>query len=292
MFSRRRKTTALLDAVFARSPCDEATQPARTNARAGILDRLGGRARRDEGGRALKVGRRLRLAWIGSILVLGFFLGAASSASAASFDCAKAASPDEKAVCDDPQLSRLDDTLGRAWIDVMKQSDALVDRDKVRGVAREFLANRGKCGVDRRCIIVAYLDVLGFYDQSGANVSLPGFVTAQSLVDATRPSGPGIPDKVGDCATTTIASIGPRIDAAHLELGMTVAFANQVYQVSEGKEPNLLASRAGDSVIMCLASKPRFCPAGDDRGKIYLVTNSRTHGTWWLQDSQHMCGGA
>jgi hypothetical protein len=41
-----------------------------------------------------------------------------------------------------------------------------------------------------------------------------------------------------------------------------------------------------------LVSIPRHCPKGDNRGRVYRTTNLRTHKSWKLPDSEHMCGGA
>ena len=51
-------------------------------------------------------------------------------------------------------------------------------------------------------------------------------------------------------------------------------------------------SKKGDPVRMCLVSIPHPCPKGDDRGRVYKTTNLRTHKSWSLPDSEHMCGGA
>lgn len=43
---------------------------------------------------------------------------------------------------------------------------------------------------------------------------------------------------------------------------------------------------------VCLIRKPRKCPVGDDRGKLYSVKDLRTNAKWALPDAEHRCGGA
>jgi hypothetical protein len=48
----------------------------------------------------------------------------------------------------------------------------------------------------------------------------------------------------------------------------------------------------GDKVSLCLQSLPKDCPPGDDRGKVYQVTNHKNKKTFTGVDSWHLCGGA
>lgn len=100
-----------------------------------------------------------------------------------------------------------------------------------------------------------------------------------------------LPKRVGDCADTAIKSIGTRLEGA-ADSGSAVSFENGGYQVGYDRVPAIEQSRNGDPVRMCLASFPRNCPKGDDRGRTYRTTNLRTHQSWSLADSTHMCGGA
>jgi hypothetical protein len=58
------------------------------------------------------------------------------------------------------------------------------------------------------------------------------------------------------------------------------------------QESAVESPRPGDPVRMCLTTIPRNCPPGDNRGREYETSNLRTHRTWRLLDSEHMCGGA
>lgn len=102
----------------------------------------------------------------------------------------------------------------------------------------------------------------------------------------------------GRCVATKVASVHPRlgdgspVKSTDYDSGTGIEFDNGGSQVSYEREKALLASRPGDGAILCLIALPQLCPPGDDRGRSYLVTNTRTRLTWTLPDSQHMCGGA
>jgi hypothetical protein len=100
-----------------------------------------------------------------------------------------------------------------------------------------------------------------------------------------------LPKRVGDCADPAIKSIGIRLEGVP-DSGSAVSFENGGYQVGYDRVPTIEQSRNRDPVRMCLVSLPRNCPKGDDRGRTYRTTNLRTHQSWSLADSTHMCGGA
>jgi hypothetical protein len=114
-------------------------------------------------------------------------------------------------------------------------------------------------------------------------------VLSLALCDYARAGG--LPKRVGDCAKTKIKSVETRLENAP-DSGSAVSFRNGGYQVSYDTVPAIVHSKAGDPVRMCLVSIPKHCPKGDHRGKVYRTTNLRTHKSWKLMDSEHMCGGA
>ena len=101
----------------------------------------------------------------------------------------------------------------------------------------------------------------------------------------------GLPMRVGQCVATRIKAIGNRLENSP-GTGSAVTLANGGYQVSYDQVPAVDRSRAGDPVSMCLVSVPSGCPKGDSRGRMYRTTNLRTHASWSLPDSEHLCGGA
>ena len=96
---------------------------------------------------------------------------------------------------------------------------------------------------------------------------------------------------VGQCTSTTVVEVGTRLVATPGS-GTAIRFANGISLVSYDAVPQAASSKPGDKVQMCLKSVPENCPPGDDRGKVYTVTNPRTHQSFTLPDSQHECGGA
>lgn len=235
-----------------------------------------------------------------SAIVLGLILaGAACAGHAASFDCNKAATDEETAVCDDPKLSEMDTLLGRAFAEAKKSSASdKEDSARTMAIARVFLAQRGTCGSKRSCLIASYAGALEGYTTVGSSVSIPSWVDAPTIADGRAPQSRSLPTVAGQCVSTQIAEVTPRLGDGgkpkpeDFDSGTAVDFANGGHQVSYNREPALLNSRRGDTVVMCLIAVPQLCPRDDDRGKSYLVTNTRTHQTWTLGDSQHMCGGA
>ena len=68
--------------------------------------------------------------------------------------------------------------------------------------------------------------------------------------------------------------------------------SRKFYLLGRDEAITRLRPAPGDKVLMCLVAIPHDCPPGDDRGRVYTVTNMRTAATWTLPDSQHSCGGA
>jgi hypothetical protein len=105
-----------------------------------------------------------------------------------------------------------------------------------------------------------------------------------------------LPEQIGTCVFTHVKSVETRLQGAGgkpvPDSGSAISFVNGGYQVSYGQIPGVDSSQVGDKVMMCLASVPANCPAGDDRGKVYTTTNFRTGQSWTLPDSEHDCGGA
>jgi uncharacterized protein len=85
-----------------------------------------------------------------SIMFLVSLLGmSVTSAYAASFDCAKAATETEKVICNDPELSALDDMMSELWFANDRET-----AEKQR--QSNWLAERNACQADRWCIEFAY----------------------------------------------------------------------------------------------------------------------------------------
>src|SRR5262245_14582191 len=90
---------------------------------------------------------------------------AALPAAAASFDCNKAATPDEFAICGDPQLSNLDSKIAAAFA----QARDAAGKATALSIARAFMAQRKACGGDKACIMASQEAVLERYRAVGAS---------------------------------------------------------------------------------------------------------------------------
>jgi hypothetical protein len=123
------------------------------------------------------------------------------------------------------------------------------------------------------------------------SVRKPILLLTLLAVAAARPAQAGeLPGRVGECVATAIKEVGTRLGTPGS--GSAVSFENGGSQVGYDTVAAIDHSTPGDRVRMCLVSVPKNCPKGDDRGRVYRTTNLRTHQSWMLADSAHMCGGA
>jgi hypothetical protein len=83
-----------------------------------------------------------------------------------SFDCSRATKPDERAICSNETLARLD----RATTDAFYQARAHNKRAAI-AAARAFLSSRGACNGDIACIQKAQYDAVRAFADLGASVN-------------------------------------------------------------------------------------------------------------------------
>jgi hypothetical protein len=122
----------------------------------------------------------------------------------------------------------------------------------------------------------------------------PGFVAflaAMVVSEAMTANAAALPTHVGACSVTTVKQIETRLEGMPGS-GSAISYDNGGYQVSYDTIPAIQASRAGDSIRLCLVSIPKHCPPDDARGRIYRAINLRSGGTWTAADAEHSCGGA
>jgi len=86
-----------------------------------------------------------------------------ANASGPSFDCRRARSADEIAVCGDPELARLDRLIGQGYQELIAQ----IGEGTARTVAAPLLAARRACGPDVGCIKNAQLSAIRELQQRG-----------------------------------------------------------------------------------------------------------------------------
>jgi uncharacterized protein YecT (DUF1311 family) len=102
--------------------------------------------------------RLINCAFLGSVIVLVAFTLAPKTAAATSFDCGKAAGADERAICNNDELSGLDDAMAAGYREARKQAPAVVKR-----LSRSLLAERRACGADVECLRSAMTKAVGAY---------------------------------------------------------------------------------------------------------------------------------
>ena len=101
---------------------------------------------------------------LATITVASIFMGWINTVSAASFDCSKATTQTETAICNDPELSALDDLMAEAWMKRKEKILSLQPGDDNKDIRRirndllrynqnqkEWLVKRDQC-VDLDCL--------------------------------------------------------------------------------------------------------------------------------------------
>jgi uncharacterized protein len=89
---------------------------------------------------------------IGAILILA----AVGSASAASFDCAKSRTPDERAICASRSLSERDVEMSALWFSYSRLPFLMGANGQRRDEQQAFLRSRAACGRDLICLQALY----------------------------------------------------------------------------------------------------------------------------------------
>lgn len=93
-------------------------------------------------------------------------LAISSSAEAASFDCTKAKTADEIAICQTQILSDLDTQMATLYGVRMQIPMLMGAKGAAQDEQRAFLAERGACGGDVACIQQAYLNRIAVLNQA------------------------------------------------------------------------------------------------------------------------------
>lgn len=243
---------------------------------------------------------KLRIVMISITIPLLTLAVAATAQVQPSFSCSRATMPDEKVICSDPLLARMDAAIDRAYRSYDPPFRARKD------VARDLLADRVGCRDDRACIAGIMLEMLSVYSyDNDQNPSPEPWIEpyvlglagnkAATLAGAGLPLSTEMPNRPGQCVHTRIRAVttrfGEPVEYENADQGTAIQYENGAYGVSYGRE-GLYGVEAGHDIILCLVSIPRDCPSGDDRGRMYLGYDLQGSLQWLLPDSQHRCGGA
>jgi uncharacterized protein len=138
------------------------------------------------------------------MIALAISVGNAQSANP-SFDCSKAQTQDERVICSDSRLAELDQAASIAYSQAEQKY-----KDEARSTARDALAARHSCGDDRLCILDQQVNAISHYSDLGSNVPIPpwaGTYRFDLFRARSEPPARGLPNRVGQCTITKIASI-------------------------------------------------------------------------------------
>ena len=171
----------------------------------------------------------------------------ASRLAAQSFDCRKARTPDERAVCSDELLSELDELMALFYSRLRRYTrefdNAMGLQGQLLGEAREFLKRRGECGSDRACLEAAYRarirQLLERWQRAmGDGGAAPAPAPAPSPSSSTTPTSP------------TPTPSGGEFSCRSLKLELTPRFRNRCH---EGPPPDDMIGtwRLGGSLVAC-----------------------------------------
>lgn len=86
------------------------------------------------------------------------------TAQAASYDCTRAETAAEIAVCANPGLNRLDEEMATLYRSMLNQLP-LRQADRVRQDQRSWLTARNSCGADVRCLRARYQERIARLNQ-------------------------------------------------------------------------------------------------------------------------------
>ncbi len=99
-----------------------------------------------------------------AVLVAG--IGLTSPAFAASFNCAQAKTPDEKAICSSPTLSDLDTKMATLYGVRMQIPMLMGARGAAQDEQRAWLSQRGSCGSSTACLVQSYQQRISVLNQT------------------------------------------------------------------------------------------------------------------------------
>ena len=74
----------------------------------------------------------------------------------ASFDCRRAGTPTEKAICSDVALARFDRALDYSYTQALSWASDDAEKAKIRDAQRKWIGKRDACGGDVACLSAAY----------------------------------------------------------------------------------------------------------------------------------------
>ncbi len=95
-----------------------------------------------------------------------------TAANAASFNCAAAKTPTEHAICDNPQISTLDEQTAGLYFRIISSGAPAGLVSQVKSSQVNFLAQRNACGAGYDCLISAYTSQIMYLKNVAGNLGL------------------------------------------------------------------------------------------------------------------------
>lgn len=139
--------------------------------------------------------------------------------------------------------------------------------------------------------------------QISANLAAVLMAVEGLAMAAARAEAP--PRSEGTCSSTTVESKRFRMARSPGDPGYTpsdnpagkevlISLNNGIGVYAGDGDAFILSPHfaSGHPVTLCLIEVPKHCPPGDNRGKIYTLTDRKTGRTVRGIDSWHLCGGA
>lgn len=119
------------------------------------------------------------------VLATGLALQMMLAVAQPSFDCAKASTLVETAICQDSELGALDGTLAEHYQALLNATSGDSARQVLKKAQRTWLAKRNQCG-DRSCLVRAYRERLDALDVQVANPESKSFSRCRLEVRGKR----------------------------------------------------------------------------------------------------------
>jgi uncharacterized protein YecT (DUF1311 family) len=112
-------------------------------------------------------------------LTIGMF-ASLTAVHAASFDCAKASSPTEKMICQNPSISKLDDRLSAAYKEAKKTNPSIVEEQ------RAWLKKTRECK-DEQCLEGLYVTRVQELEGGSKNINQPQALSSSPITPVASP---------------------------------------------------------------------------------------------------------
>ena len=107
-----------------------------------------------------------------SLIALAAIALSPAAANAESFNCALAKTPTEHAICDNPQISTLDEQMAGFYYRIISSGAPAATVNQVKSVQVNFLAQRNTCGAGYHCLIDAYTSQIMYLRTVAGNLGL------------------------------------------------------------------------------------------------------------------------